>query len=279
MTALDIFETVARLRAEGRTFCLATVVRTADITSAKAGARAAVLADGTLLGHLGGACVGAAVRRASAEALATGAVRLIRIKPADSVVALSDADGAQVFGSACPSGGTVDVLVEPHAPPPRVAIWGRTPIARALAGHLAVLGWRVAARPGVAAAGADAADLTEVLAQPHGLGPRDFAVIACQGEGDITALRSALASGAGRVSMIASTRKAAALRKRLADDGIPAERLATLKAPAGLDLGAIDPPEIALSVGAELMAWNASARLAAACGSGARAPSAVSGGI
>ncbi|GAA4217792.1 xanthine dehydrogenase accessory factor [Sagittula marina] len=247
MSKLDIFDTIAALRQTGAPFCVATVVRTADVTSAKAGAKAAITNDGEIMGHLGGGCVTRAVREAAFEAIATGATTVIRVKPSAKVVALTDEDGAQVFRSGCPSGGTVDLLIEPYELPPMLALFGTTPIARAIAQHAALAGLRVACDPALELSETQAVDreLTQMR-------PQDFVVIATQGAGDLDALKSALSSPVRRVSMIASARKAAALVAKLDTPPLAGR----LKSPAGLDLGGIDPHDIALSVLAEIVQWR-----------------------
>ena len=90
--------------------------------------------------------------------------------------------------------------------------------------------------------------------------PDDFVVVSSQGAQDLASLRAALQSPARRVSMVASHRKASALSAKLAAEGMDAARLERLKSPAGLDLGAIDPQEIALSVLAEIVLWRNSGR-------------------
>ncbi|TDK41120.1 XdhC family protein [Antarcticimicrobium luteum] len=255
MGPFDIFDTIDRQRRAGRPFCVATVVRTADVTSAKAGAKAVVTETGEILGHLGGACVKRAVLSAGQEAIGSGETRLIRVKPSEKVVSLTDADGTQVFKSGCPSGGTVDVLIEPYELPPLLVIFGDTPISRALAAHAALAGYRLALPEG-AVGPPEAARFagTDISALP--LDPRDFIVVASQGTQDLACLRAALESPAARVSMIASRRKADALTAKLAAAGIGADRIAGLKSPAGLDIRALDPQEIALSVLAEIVLWR-----------------------
>ena len=140
MGKFDIFDTIDEARKTGRPFCIATVVRTADVTSAKAGAKAVITEQGAVLGHLGGGCVQAAVRKAATRALGSGEPQLIRVKPSETVVALTDEDGAEVYKSGCPSGGTVDLLIEPYTLPPQLVILGNTPISRAIAAH-GGLGW------------------------------------------------------------------------------------------------------------------------------------------
>jgi xanthine dehydrogenase accessory factor len=78
-------------------------------------------------------------------------------------------------------------------------------------------------------------------------------VVATQGKGDAQALAQALGAGAAHVAFVGSRRKAAALRERLAGQGVDAAALAALSAPAGLDIGAETPDEIALSILAEIV--------------------------
>jgi xanthine dehydrogenase accessory factor len=177
------------------------------------------------------------------------------MKPAGTVHALTDADGVPLYRSGCPSGGTVDVLIEPYSLPPMLVLFGTTPVARAIAAHAALLGYRLATElPGTGTT-LDPADLG-----PLNLAETDFAVVASQGTSDLAALRAALLSPCTRVAMVASRRKATTLLDRLRAEGLPEDRLARLKSPAGIDLGGIDPQEIAVSVTAELVAWRNAAR-------------------
>jgi xanthine dehydrogenase accessory factor len=255
MGKFDIFDTIDQQRRSGRPFCVATVVRTADVTSAKAGAKAVVTETGDILGHLGGACVKRAVTSAGKDAIASGQTRLIRVKPSETVVALTDDDGAQVFKSGCPSGGTVDVLIEPYELPPMLVIFGATPISRALAAHAALAGYRLAL-PEEAGGAPEATRFAGADISALALTPRDFVVVASQGTQDLACLGAALDSPAARVSMIASRRKAETLTAKLATAGMAPEKIGRLKSPAGIDLHAIDPQEIALSVLAEIVRWR-----------------------
>ena len=233
-----VLDTVVELKARAEPFAVATVVRTEDATSAKAGAKALVREDGTLEGWIGGGCVQAAVRRAALRTLATGEARLIRVEPSDSLAAQGLAPGAAAHGvehhpSHCPSGGTVDVFVEPILPAPCLTVLGESAVAGALGALARHLGY------GVSQTVAD--------------GERGFIVVATQGRGDLAALRAALASPAEFVAFVGSRRKTAALRDALAKEGVPPARLAALRAPAGLAIGAIGPEEIALSILAEVI--------------------------
>ena len=263
MAGTDIFDVIDRLRATGRPFCVATVLRTADVTSAKAGAKAAVTEAGELIGHLGGACVTGAVTKAAKAALAERTVRMIRVKPAAGVTAARDPDGAELFKSGCPSGGTVDILIEPYAQPTLIAILGRSPVAAALAAQAALMGFRVALsdpdelalpgdRPAIAIDGFDL--------EPLALQATDCVVVAAQGKRDLDALRAALRSPACYVGMVASRRKAASLVERLRTEGMADACLARLESPAGLDLGGVDPAEIALAITATIVRHKNRAR-------------------
>ncbi len=256
MARFDIFEMIAEQRATGRPFAVATVIRTADATSAKAGAKALVTATGEILGHVGGGCVEGALCRAAAEALESGAVATIRVKPAGEVVSAFDTDGTPLHKSGCPSGGTIDLLIEPYAPPPAVVVAGASPVAAAIGRIAHSAGYRVfhaapAADHGLIPEAARAVEGFDLA--PLELAEQDFVVVAAQGKRDLDALRAALLSPATYVAMVASGRKARTLLGRLRAEGIEEVLLTRLKSPAGLDLGGIDPEEIAVSVIAEIV--------------------------
>ena len=240
----DLIALMARLRSEHQPFVLATVVRTAEATSAKAGAKAVVLQSGEVEGWIGGSCAQGAVRRTALQALQDGQARLISIQPKDALEAGGLSPGDAVAGvafhrSLCPSGGTLDVFIEPMLPAPVLVICGQSPVARALADMAPRIGFAVE-RP------ADPLALT-------GGGDDHFVVVATQGRRDFESLEAALKTTMSYVSFVGSRRKMAALRERLMKSGIPASRCDGVRAPAGLDIGAIAPEEIALSILAEIV--------------------------
>lgn len=254
---LDLIES---LRDSGADFCVVTVVRTADATSAKAGAKAVVTQDGALHGFVGGACVSSAVRRAAEAALSAGAPRLIRVRSRDAEDRTADAgeaDSADVdlYASSCPSGGTVDLFLEPMRHAPRFIVCGTSPVALALERLGRAMGYdTVLAGPAEALpedrpdrrlhSGYDLRDLD--------LTPRDAVAVCTQGVRDREALVAALSSPAAYVGMVGSARKVATLLKRIGD-AVSDEQKARLRGPAGLRIGAIDPEEIALSILAEVI--------------------------
>ena len=265
---LDLTE---KLRREDREFCVVTVVRTADLTSAKAGAKAVVTADGEMHGFIGGACVSGAASRAALSALKSGKARMIRVKPKERARTRADADGVELHPSSCPSGGAADLFVEPMRRAPRLVICGESPAAAALCVLGRTVGFRVIlASVGKGREASSSSSSSAALAESgrDGFGPdqrvsgfdlsgldldsRDAAVVATQGRRDGAALAGALSTAAGYVGMIGSRRKMAALRGKLAGDFSP-ERLSSLRAPAGLDIGGVGPEEIALSILAEII--------------------------
>lgn len=256
----DILDLIATLRAREAEFCVATVVRTENVTAARPGAKAVVLPDGTLHGFLGGGCVNGAVRRSAAAALSANQPQLIRVLPKEHVAPSAQAaavEGVALHGSGCPSGGTVDIFIEPLRQPPALAVCGASPVAVAIADLGARLGYRVH----VAAPRADlerfdpsyrrlpAYDLSALADRGS------FIAVATQGVRDLDALEAALATDARYVGFVASRRKSTVLRQRLQDKrGASAETLERLVAPAGLDIDAIEPEEIALSILAQIVA-------------------------
>jgi xanthine dehydrogenase accessory factor len=255
--AEDMLAQIAALVRKGEEFCVVTVVRTENATSAKAGAKAVVLRDGKIHGFLGGGCVQGAVRRTAQAVLKEGRPRLIRVRPKDDVAVSVDVDGTELHRSACPSGGTVDMFVEPMRRAPRIIVCGASPVAVAVADLGTRIGYRIAA----AALEEDLREFREAEERNVGFDlaalavtAEDWVVVATQGKRDREALAAAIGSDAAYVAFVGSRRKAQVLRAQLREQGLAEERLARLSAPAGIDIHGIEPAEIALSILAEIVA-------------------------
>ncbi|MFI4996893.1 MAG: XdhC family protein [Hyphomicrobiales bacterium] len=258
---VDLMDLVSRLKAADEAFVLATVVRTVSVTAAKAGAKAVIRRDGSIAaGWIGGGCARGAVLKAAREALADGEPRLVSVRPENLLAELGvkpgeNREGMRFVKNMCPSKGTVDIFIEPVLPRPSLIILGSSPVATALAEQARKLGFHVtlAAPAGEIAGTADA----DAFIDGYGLEPqgeaRRFIVVSTQGKGDEAALRAALSAKADYRAFVGSRRKMAALREKLIAEGIEAGALDAVKAPAGLDLGAITPEEIALSIIAEII--------------------------
>ena len=257
----DILEIIASRKSAGEPFALATVVRTVSATAAKAGAKAVILPDGSISeGWIGGGCARAAVLKAAKDALADGQSRLVSVQPPDAldeqgVKAGAEQEGVRFAKNMCPSQGTMDIFVEPVLPRPQVVICGSSPVAVAVADFAKRAGFAVTVcAPAAEQAGFNEADRRiEGYALPVEEGGARYVVVSTQGRGDEAALLAALAVDVDYVAFVGSRKKAEALKATLAERGISAERLAKLKAPAGLDLGAITPDEIAISIVAEIV--------------------------
>jgi xanthine dehydrogenase accessory factor len=253
-----------RLRAEGAAFAVATVVRTVDATSAKPGGKALLDAEGTLIeGWVGGGCARAAIGRAARDAIARGEPQFVSLRPeelleAEGVAPGEEREGIRFARNGCPSKGSMDVFVEPVLPQPRLVICGAGPVALALADLAA----RFDLCRMLCAPGANRGDMPEVEEFQDGFAldtegaAQRFVVVATQGRGDEAALRAAIASGADHVAFVGSRRKFATLADRLAADGVDRAALNRVVAPAGLDIHAITPDEIALSILAQIVEWR-----------------------
>lgn len=251
----DIIDCMAQLKKSRKPFALATVIRTEDATAAKAGAKALIQPDGSVTGWVGGGCTLGAVRKAAAEALETGNSKLVHIKPAAIAAAETPVDGIDIHKSGCPSGGTSEVFVEPVLPEPALIIMGASSTAQSLCR----LGRAMKFKVGVAALADDLAAFESVDQTFEGFDCADepllagsFVVVATQGKRDRDALRSALSSPAAYVAFVGSRRKAEKLTGDLIAEGIDPKRVKALHSPAGLDIGAATPDEIALSILAEI---------------------------
>ena len=262
MTAhVDVLDLVSRLKASEEPFVLATVVRAVSATAAKAGAKAVIRADGRVeAGWIGGGCSRSAVLKAARAALADGQSRLISVQPEELLSELGvrsgeTREGVSFAGNACPSGGTMDIFVEPMLPRPALIVLGSSPIAFALADQARPLGFHIT----LAAPLDGVVNLPKVDVQIDGFAldrlhlGRRYIVISTQGKGDEAALEAALAADAVYRAFVGSRRKMTALRAKFLSAGFEVAQLDSIKAPAGLDLGAITPEEIALSILAEIV--------------------------
>lgn len=252
----------ADLQRRGEPFALATVVRCEPPTSAKPGARALVREDGSVAGWVGGACAEPVVVREALAALRDGRPRLVGLV-GEGGRTPGRTEGIVEYPMTCHSGGTLEIYVEPHLPKPPLVLVGRGPVVESLAALAEPAGFSVT----VLRDDAGAEGLTR-----QGLTPRASVVVATHGDADEEALAHALATAAGHVSLVASRRRAAAVVERLRRRGVAVERLARLKAPAGLDIGALTPEEIAVSILAELVQHRRSDKASAASPVEARDP-------
>ncbi len=261
MTAEELLALASELARRREPFALATVVRCERPTSAKPGAKALIRQDGTVAGWIGGSCAEPLTVQEALEALRDGQPRLIALV-GEGGAGPGGREGVREHAMACHSGGTLEIYVEPVLPRPQLVVVGSGPVGETLA----------------ALGGAASFDVL-VVAREEELGrvaiaPGAAVVVASHGRFDEDALDRALRSEAGYVSLVASPKRAEAVGEALRARGVAAERLARLKAPAGLDLGAVTPEEIAVSILAEIVRVRRAAAAAARPAAAASLPAA-----
>lgn len=252
--AVDLLAEELRLRAERRPYATAVVVWSRSPTSGRAGDRALVTEDGRLSGWVGGSCSEPVVIREALSALADGRPRVLHLGSADT--APPGRAGVVAVPVACSSEGELDVFIQPHLPAPQIVGVGRAPMLEALATMARAVGYDAAVVEREADGGVNLAET--------GAGPRAAVVVATFGRYDEDALHAALDSGAAYVGLVASAKRAATVLATLREAGVPDERLARVRAPAGLDLGHLEHAEIAVAVLADVVASFAGDRAAAA---------------
>jgi xanthine dehydrogenase accessory factor len=237
MIGANLSRRVDALRAARTPFVVATVVRAQRPTSVRTGDAALVLGDGTIEGFVGGTCAEQSVRLHALRALETGDALLLRILPGDDDAPA--AEGAVTVQNPCLSGGSLEIFLEPMLASPRVLVVGDTPIAGAVARLGGELDLDVVTVPGT-----DVEPTADDLAL----------VVAAHGRDELRALRRGLEAGLPYVGLVASRVRGAAVAAELRAEGVAEQRLGALETPAGLDIGARTPEEIALSILARIVA-------------------------
>ncbi len=241
---------------QGRTVAVATIVASRGSTPRKVGAKMIVQESGAIDFTLGGGAFEALVIEDAKEVLRSGeaAIKCYRFLPV----------GENATGMTC--GGEVEVFLEPAKRAPRLVIFGGGHVAMPLARAARDLGFRIAViddRPAFAARDRFP-DADEIVLAEGGfarvdfpLEPEDFVVIVTRcHQTDEASLRLVLAEDRepAYVGVVASRRKAKVLLARLAQEGVPRERLEEIRTPIGLDIGAETPEEIAVSILGEVLA-------------------------
>jgi xanthine dehydrogenase accessory factor len=259
MTMFDQFLKKAdELLASDQSFAIAVVVRYQAPISGKPGNKAIIFPDGKIWGWIGGGCAQPVVAEEARKALADGQPRLIRISPS-----ASPEEGIVDYTMTCHSGGTLDIYIEPVLPKPHIVILGHSPVAVTLAKLAKAIHYSVSvAAPGVDRDSFPDADVVQTDLDLGGvkITPQTLVVVSTQGHQDEEAVENALRSGASYVAFVASKTKTAKILEFLKERGLDAVRLAQLRAPAGLDIHAGSPEEIAVSILAEIVQVNRSAK-------------------
>jgi xanthine dehydrogenase accessory factor len=247
----DLLTLAASLAAREERFALVTVVRREPPSSARVGDTALVTGSGEYHGWAGGGCTRSTVVREALRAIADGEPRLLSLSPEPKE---GQRAGVVALPMTCDSGGTVEIYVEPVLPVARLLLFGSSPMVRVLAriGH--AMGYRVE----VVDPDADKEDFPEaerVLktiaadAVPRGA----HVLVATMGERDLEAIEAVAGRAPAYLGVITSGKRFAQLRDALRARGVSREVLERITAPAGLDIGARTPEEIAVSIMAQIV--------------------------
>jgi xanthine dehydrogenase accessory factor len=254
----DILQLAADLTRKGTPFVMAVVVRREPASSAQVGNAAVITEAGEYHGWLGGSCIHETVVREATTALKDGSPKLISLSPDPG----SDhRAGVTTFPMTCHSGGSVDIYLEPVLPAPKLLLFGVSPAAQALARLAKVMGYSVdvidpdADRVGFPDAERilDTVSVEELASRPASQKGRLFAVVATLGQHDEESTLAALGVEPAYLGVVASRKRFAQIRETLAARGASAQALESITNPAGIDIGARAPEEVALSILAEIV--------------------------
>ncbi len=251
---MDIYAEIVRLRGLGQKCALATIVEVNGSIPSFESAKMLIREDGSIVGTIGGGCVEADVWNAAREVMESERPRSLKFSLGQ--------DAAYDNGLIC--GGQLSVFVEPVIPVPQAVIFGAGHISKAISKIAAIAGFEtviVDNREQFAnrerfpeAEGIHAAEYEDVFPRLN-IGSSSYVVIVTRGHrDDMRVLRWAVNTNARYIAMIGSRRKTVAVIKELEKEGIPRDRFENIHAPMGLDIGAITPEEIAVSVVAEMVA-------------------------
>ena len=233
-------------------FAIAFVVNREVPSSGKPGDKAVITKDGKITGWIGGGCTRGIVLKEALEAIDTGNPRLVKISPDGKV---ESSPGVNAYPMTCHSGGTVELYIEPVLPKPQLLVMGKSNVAMALAKLGKAMDYPVT----IAAKSIDKTgfgDVDRIIEK--GLKKGDVTTNTCivvctQGENDEDALEQAVKSDAPYIAFVASMRKANAIFTTLRQRGITFEQLKKIKTPAGLNINAKLPEEVAVSILAQII--------------------------
>jgi xanthine dehydrogenase accessory factor len=251
---MDVYDELVRLRKLGQKCAIATIVQVRGSIPSFESAKLLVREDGSMIGTIGGGCVEAEVWNAAREVMETE-------KPKHMSFNLGQ-DAAYDNGLIC--GGQLDVFVEPVVPPPAAIIFGAGHISKSLCkvANLAGFSTTIVDNRETFANRERFPEADEIFAEEYEevfpkltIHDSTYLIIVTRGHrDDMRVLRWAASTPSRYVAMIGSKRKVLSVVKELEKDGLSREQLARIHAPMGLDIGAISPEEIAISVAAEMIA-------------------------
>lgn len=246
---IDVMELAVDLARSGQSFAMATVVWRKPPSSGQHGSRAVITSEGTLHGWIGGACAEPVVVREAKRVIEAGTPSLIWLGQPEDFEGMHVPAGVVTVPMSCQSEGALQLFIEPVLVAPEVIVVGRSPMAMTLLDLVRGIGWRGEI--------VDGSDFTAASVNPSSV-----VVVATQGHGDEEAVEAAVAGDPAFVGLVASRKRGEVVLGFLADRGVPAERIARVRVPVGLDLGHTTHREIAVAILAELVQLRASGAFA-----------------
>ena len=252
----EFLENITNLKKENEPFAIAIVVRREAPSSGKAGDKAIINKHGEIMGWVGGGCVNGIAVKEAEDALKSGKSRLVRI---GKTIVPSKNENIMEYKMTCQSEGTVEIFIEPVLPKPHLVVIGKTAITRSLIKLAGETGYRITAvAEDVNLNTFTKVDelITQVNLSDVVTTSSTFIVIATQGEQDEKALEEALNKERLYLGFVASRKKMDAVAKYLADAGFDKSAIDTIKSPAGIDINAKSPDEVAISILAEMIQYK-----------------------
>jgi xanthine dehydrogenase accessory factor len=250
---MDIYEEIVRLKSEGRSCALATIVQCGGSSPQKEGAKMLVRDDGSIVGTLGGGCLEAEVVQAAKMAMHDQT-------PLSMPFELTEKHGGLVCG------GKVTVFIEPLIPEPNLIILGAGHVGKALAAAGKFAGFRItvvdnreefAHREHIPHADEITVSEFDTVFSRVLAGEGTYIVIATRGHNfDLVALKSALRTPARYIGLLGSKRKKAVLFNTLSREGFSKEEIGRVHIPVGLPIGSVTPEEIAISIMAQIIQYR-----------------------
>ncbi len=246
--SLDLYAKAGELAARRLPFAVATVVRVEGSSSARRGSKAIIDAQGRIvMGWVGGGCAESAVRSEALKCMQSEKPALITLDMQD-----------EVLGVGMPCGGLMDVYIDPVTPAPEMVVAGHGRIAEVLASLGRLMNFSVTVHDPSADKEkfptADRIINRDFDVKEISFGPRTYVVIATLHKNDHLWLQRALEGEAAYVALVASAHRSRLVLDYLLAEGMPQEKVESVWAPAGLDLGAANPEEIALSIMSQIVA-------------------------
>ncbi len=259
----SLLEEINKYRNSNEPAALAMVVRREAPSSGKPGDKALITKEGEVKGWIGGGCTKGIVIKEALEAIQQQTPRLVKIQPAMDT---PDLPGVKNYRMTCMSGGTVELYIEPIMAVTQIHIFGRSHIAKALCeiGHASGYKMNVITNLAEEEMFPNASSVTKLsdFTKERSL-ENDYVVVCTQGEDDAESVLAAIRSNPKYLAFVSSRRKANSIFMELKRGGIEHDQLVRIKTPAGLDINAKTPEEVAISILAEIVQTKRSEEIVA----------------